>query len=145
MAGWWTIVRIAHVLGACIWVGSLVAFTFFVRPGAQRTLGPADSEELINRSGRQIGFFIAAILVPLQLFSGMALLLHRGFTVVGSSSSLYRTIILTKIVIFFVVIAISAAHGVASARSAKNASRILAYLALGGSLALTAMGAALVS
>lgn len=144
MAGWWTYVRIAHVLGASIWVGSLVAFAFFVRPAAETSLAEGDSERFIERAGRSLGFFIAGVLIPLQLFTGLALLLHRGFRIAGLGSGLYGKLIVAKLFLFFVVVGISAAHGVASARSKAGASRVLAYLALAGSLVLAALGAALI-
>ena len=145
MAGWWTLIRILHVLGASVWVGSLVAFTFFVRPAAERQLGSDRAKELIDKSGRTLGFFIAGFLVPLQLFTGLALLLRRGFRLAGlGSESLYARIIVVKIVLFFVVVGISALHGALSARSSEGSSRMLAWLALAGSVILLALGAALV-
>jgi putative copper export protein len=144
MAGWWTFVRIAHVIGASIWVGSLVAFTFFVRPAAEKSLEEADSKRFVDRAGRSLGFFIAGILVPVQLFTGIALLMNKGFRLSGFGSGLYGKLILAKLVLFFVVVGISAAHGVVSSKSRTQASRTLAYLALAGSLLLAALGAALV-
>lgn len=144
MAGWWTFVRIAHVVGASIWVGSLVAFTFFVRPAAENILEEADSERFLERSGRSLGFFVAGVLVPVQFFTGLALLMQKGFRLQGLGGGLYGKLIVAKIVLFFVVVGISAAHGVAASRSKREASRILAYLALAGSLGVAALGAALI-
>jgi uncharacterized membrane protein len=145
LAGWWTLIRILHVLGASVWVGSLVAFTFFLRPAAERQLEADRAKELVDKSGRTLGFFIAGFLVPVQLFTGLALLLKRGFRLAGlGSESLYARIIVIKIVLFFVVVGISALHGALSARSPDGSSRILAWLALAGSLVLLGLGAALV-
>lgn len=122
-----------------------MAFTFFVRPAAERQLGSDRAKELIDKSGRTLGFFIAGFLVPLQLFTGLALLLRRGFRLAGlGSESLYARIIVVKIVLFFVVVGISALHGALSARSSEGSSRMLAWLALAGSVILLALGAALV-
>lgn len=145
MAGWWTLVRIVHVLSAAIWVGSLVAFAFFFRPTVERELSGDDAARLVDRSGRTLGFFVAGVLVPVQLFSGLALLLYRGFRIGGfGGDSLYARLVMAKVVLFFVVVGVSAAHGVASTRGAAGASRSLATLALVGSVALAALGAAMV-
>ncbi len=144
MAGWWTLVRIVHVLGASIWLGSLVAFTFLVRPQAERTLSEGDAFDFLQRSGRPLGFFIAGVLVPVQLFSGLALLLRRGFNFATAGGSLYGRLIVAKILLFFLVVGVSAAHGAVSTRRQQGASRVLAYLALLGSFSLVVLGASLV-
>lgn len=145
MAGWWTLVRIVHVLSAAVWVGGLVAFAFFFRPTAERELPGDEAARLVDRAGRTLGFFVAGVLVPVQLFSGLALLLYRGFRITGfGSESLYAKLVMAKILLFLVVVGVSAAHGVASTRGAAGASRALATLALAGSVVLAAVGAAMV-
>ncbi len=133
-----------HVVGASIWLGSLVAVTFVVRPQAERTLEEEDAYRFLQRTGRPLGFFIAGVLVPVQLFSGLALLLRKGFDFATAGGSLYGRLIVAKILLFFLVVGISAAHGAVSARRQQGASRVLAYLALAGSFSLVVLGASLV-
>lgn len=76
MLGLWSLVRFVHVLGAVIWLGGQLTISALVLPAARRRLESADRAVLMRTLGMRFGIATVAVLIPLQVATGIALAAH---------------------------------------------------------------------
>ncbi|MEN8652560.1 hypothetical protein ABCR94_18640 [Streptomyces sp. 21So2-11] len=76
----WAFVRFAHVTGAALWVGGQLALSLVVLPLARRMLTPEARSGFTQQAGRRFGLLTAAVFLPVQLTTGVAMAWHKGVT-----------------------------------------------------------------
>ncbi|MFI7705603.1 hypothetical protein [Nonomuraea sp. NPDC049480] len=77
---WWSVVRFLHVLSAALWVGGQLTVSLVVLPLARRLLDEQRRAEVLGAVGRRFGIITAAVFLPAQLGSGVALAWRKGVT-----------------------------------------------------------------
>lgn len=125
MINGWTIVRFLHVLSAAVWVGGLVILTFYVNPTIKEGLPQDESAPIVTRLGKRVGITLMAVLMPVLIATGVALLAHRGVRAATLLSSSYGRILFAKLGLVVVVVVVAAIHGVVTSRGQKALSRVL--------------------
>lgn len=139
----WTFVRFVHVLAAAIWVGGLIALSGLVIPMVMKRLPEAEARPLVRTAGKRFGMILVALLLPIQLVTGLALLWHRNINVATMMQIPYGKIFTAKMFVLVAVVAAAALHGVASARGQKTLSRVIALATLVGSAVIVLLATAL--
>lgn len=139
---WWTVVQFLHVLGAALWVGGQLAVSLVVLPLARRMLDTDRRAELLTAIGRRFGVLTAAVFLPVQLATGVALAWRHGVTWASLAEPGYGRALTAKLVLFAMVMVAAALHGRASGRRPLFA-RAMAIAALAGSVGVVLLAAAL--
>lgn len=139
---WWTVVQFLHVLGAALWVGGQLAVSLVVLPLARRMLDTDRRAELLTAIGRRFGVLTAAVFLPVQLVTGVALAWHHGVTWASLAEPGYGRTLTAKLVLFAAVMVAAALHGRASGRRPVFA-RVMAISALAGSVGVVLLATAL--
>jgi uncharacterized membrane protein len=139
----WTLVRFVHVLAAMVWVGGQLLLSLLVLPVLRR-LDATSLAPLTREVGVRFGIFTAAIFLPLQIASGIALAAHRGLTLSDLAEPGYGRTLGEKVSLFALVLLVSGLHGVAVGRGQDRLARVLAVATLLGSVGVVLLATALV-
>lgn len=141
----WTYVLFVHVLGAIIWVGGQLTLSLVVVPVSRSQL--PDEEQrlaLLREAGRRYALVAVAIVLPLQVATGLALAFHQGVDGGSFGSGEWGQILSVKIVLVVVAVGLAALHGVLSARQRTRDAKVASYAGLLASLVVVLLGVALV-
>ncbi|GAA2495165.1 hypothetical protein GCM10010406_34200 [Streptomyces thermolineatus] len=141
--GLWALVRFAHVAGAALWVGGQLALSLVVLPLARRTLDPEARGRFAREAGRRFGVLTAAVFLPVQLGTGVAMAWHKGVTWSSPAEPGYGRTLAAKLALFTAVMVAAALHGWAHGRGRPGLARVLAVGSLAGSLGVVLLAAAL--
>ncbi|MFI2376243.1 hypothetical protein ACH5AO_14410 [Streptomyces sp. NPDC018964] len=141
--GPWALVRFAHVAGAALWVGGQLALSLVVLPLARRLLAPDAKDRFTAEAGRRFGMLTAALFLPVQLGTGIAMAWHKGVTWASLAEPGYGGTLAAKLALFALVMAAAAGHGIAHARHRPGPARALAVVSLVGSLGVVLLATAL--
>ncbi|MEU8325785.1 hypothetical protein AB0C33_46105 [Nonomuraea sp. NPDC048881] len=140
---WWAVVRFLHVLGAALWVGGQLAVSLVLLPLARRLLDDERRALVLGAVGRRFGLLTAALFLPLQLATGVAIAWHKGVTWASLAEPGYGRVLAAKLLLFCAVMAAAALHGWAAARARPRLARTMAVSALVGSIGVVLLAAAL--
>lgn len=140
---WWSIVRFMHVLSAALWVGGQITVSLVVLPLARRLLEEQRRAKMLAAVGRRFGIITAAVFLPVQLGTGVALAWRKGVTWASLTEPGYGRILAAKLLLFCAVMAAAALHGWASGTARPRLARALAVTALVGSLGVVLLATAL--
>lgn len=128
----WAVVRFFHVLGAVGWVGGQLVLSAVVVPVVRARLGPgADRTALLRDTGRRFAVVANGVLLPMLVFTGVALAVHRRVDFADLGGSTYGRLLATKLALVIASVALAGAHGVAARRNPA----LSRPLAIGGLLA----------
>ena len=141
--GLWSLVRFAHVTGAALWVGGQLVLSLVILPLARRRMEPRAWRELTAAAGRRFGRLTAAVFLPVQLGTGVAIAWHRGVTWASLAEPGYGRVLAAKLGLFTLVMLAAALHGMAHARGRAGLARGLAVTSLVGSLGVVLLATAL--
>jgi uncharacterized membrane protein len=137
-------VRFVHVLSAMAWVGGQLMLSLLVLPVVRRRLDAASRAPLTREVGVRFGIFTVAVFLPLQVVTGIALAAHRGVTVGDLAEAGYGRTLGEKVILFALVLLVSALHGVAVGRGQDRLARLLGIATLLGSVGVVLLATALV-
>jgi len=140
---WWTVVRFLHVLGAALWVGGQLTVSLVVLPLARRMLDDERRGQVLTAVGRRFGVLTAAVFLPVQLVTGVAIAWHHGVTWASLAEPGYGRILAAKLLLFCAVMAAAGAHGWASGAGRPRLARVMAVGSLVGSLGVVLLATAL--
>ncbi|WP_433237945.1 hypothetical protein ACQPYK_29895 [Streptosporangium sp. CA-135522] len=140
---WWSVVRFLHVLSAALWVGGQLTVSLVVLPLARRLLDEQRRAEVLSAVGRRFGIVTAAVLLPVQLGTGVALAWRKGVTWASLADPGYGRILAAKLLLFCAVMAAAGLHGWASGAARPRLARAMAVAALVGSLGVVLLATAL--
>ncbi|GAB2961465.1 hypothetical protein ACFMQL_12905 [Nonomuraea fastidiosa] len=140
---WWTVVRFLHVLGAALWVGGQLAVSLVVLPLARRMLDGERRGQVMTAVGRRFGLLTAAVFLPVQLATGVAIAWHHGVTWASLAEPGYGRILAAKLLLFCVVMAAAGVHGWASGAGRPTLARVMAVGSLVGSVGVVLLATAL--
>ncbi|MFB4279879.1 MULTISPECIES: hypothetical protein [unclassified Nonomuraea] len=140
---WWSVVRFAHVLGAALWVGGQLSVSLVLLPLARRLLDEERRGQVLKAVGRRFGLLTAAVFLPVQLASGVAMAWHKGVTWASLAEPGYGRILAAKLLLFCLVMAAAGAHGWATGAGRPRLARALAVTSLVGSLGVVLLATAL--
>ena len=76
----WSLVRFLHVVGAVVWLGGQLTVSALVMPVARDRLPEQARAGLMRVLGMRFGIATVAVLIPLQIATGVALARHKGVT-----------------------------------------------------------------
>src|SRR5665647_3991532 len=74
----WSLVRFLHVVGAVVWLGGQLTVSALVMPVARDRLPTEVRAGLMRVLGMRFGIATVAVLIPLQVATGVALARHKG-------------------------------------------------------------------
>ncbi|GES27303.1 hypothetical protein Aple_102030 [Acrocarpospora pleiomorpha] len=140
---WWSVVRFLHVLSAALWVGGQLTVSLVVLPLARRLLDEHRRAEVLRAVGRRFGIVTAAVFLPVQLATGVALAWRKGVTWASLADPGYGRILAAKLLLFCAVMAAAGLHGWASGAARPSLARAMAVTALVGSLGVVLLATAL--
>ncbi|RJL32812.1 DUF2269 family protein [Bailinhaonella thermotolerans] len=140
---WWSVIRFLHVLSAALWVGGQLTVSLVVLPLARRMFDAGRRAEVLRAVGRRFGLITAAVFLPVQLVTGVALAARKGVTWESLADPGYGRILLAKLLLFCAVMAAAALHGWASGAGRPRLARALAVSSLLGSLGVVLLATAL--
>jgi uncharacterized membrane protein len=140
----WTVVRFLHVLGAIIWVGGQLTITLVVLPPARRALTATDRADVLRAVGKRFAVITATVFLPVQITTGILLADRHGVTWASLLHPGYGRVLAAKLLLFVVVMAATAVHGVAQAGQRPHAARAASITALIGSAGVVLLATGLV-
>lgn len=140
----WTVVRFAHVVGATLWVGGQLTILLVVLPPVRRVLGLRERGGVVKAVGRRFAVITMAGFVPVQIASGWLLAVHRGVTWESLGEPGYGRVLVTKLVLFVLVMLAASLHGIAQGKGRPQAARMASVAALIGSLGVVLLATGLV-
>lgn len=143
MLGLWSLVRFVDVLGAVIWLGGQLTISALVLPAARRRLEAADRADLMRTLGMRFGVATVAVLIPLQVTTGVALAAHKGVTWSALAQPGYGRTLAGKLVAFVLVMLAAGLHGWANSAGRTVLARALAVASLLGSFVVVLLATAL--
>lgn len=141
----WTAVRTLHLLAGAIWVGGQIAIGAVIVPVLRTRADTETRSSLASAFGRRFAGISGAIVIPVLVASGIALLWHHGVQMHMLKSDEWQGLITAKSAFFALSLALVAAHGIASAAGHRSASRLLATGGLMVSIVVVILAAALVT
>lgn len=141
--GPWSLVRFAHVAGAALWVGGQLALSMVILPLARRLLAPEAKDRFTAEAGRRFGMLTGALFLPVQIGTGIAMAWHKGVTWASLAEPGYGRTLAAKLVLFALVMAAAAGHGIAHSRHRTDLARALAVVSLVCSLGVVLLATAL--
>src|SRR5450631_830914 len=139
----WSLVRFLHVVGAVVWLGGQLTLSALVMPVARDRLPTQSRAVLMRILGMRFGIATVAVLIPLQVATGIALARHKGVTVASLAEPGYGRMLAGKLVAFALVMLAAGLHGWAIAGGHKTLARSLAVSALAGSFVVVLLATAL--
>ncbi|MFD0664097.1 hypothetical protein [Thermocatellispora tengchongensis] len=98
---------------------------------------------MLTAVGRRFGIITAAVFLPVQLGTGVALAWRKGVTWASLADPGYGRILAAKLLLFCAVMAAAALHGWASGAGRPRFARIMAISSLAGSLGVVLLATAL--
>lgn len=105
----WTLVRFLHVLGACAWVGGMIAIGAVAVPAA-RAAGDRDAgRRVMTSAGRRFGV-LGLVAWVVILVTGFGLLDHRGLSPADLGDSEYGRRLLAKVVLLLAMGVVTVLH-----------------------------------
>ncbi|MEU8108607.1 hypothetical protein AB0C18_33360 [Nonomuraea muscovyensis] len=140
---WWSVVRFLHVLGAALWVGGQLTVSLIVLPLARRLLDGERRATVLRAVGRRFGLFTAAVFLPVQLGTGVAIAVRKGVTWASLLEPGYGRVLAAKLLLFCAVMLAAGLHGWASGTGRAVTARVLAVASLVGSLGVVLLATAL--
>ncbi|MFD8526751.1 hypothetical protein ACFV0L_05015 [Streptosporangium canum] len=140
---WWSVVRFLHVLSAALWVGGQLTVSLVVLPLARGLLDEQRRAKVMSAVGRRFGIVTAAVFLPVQLGTGVALAWRKGVTWASLADPGYSRILVAKLLLFCAVMAAAGLHGWASGAARPGLARAMAVAALVGSLGVVLLATAL--
>ncbi|MBB6347367.1 hypothetical protein ACWGH8_06180 [Nonomuraea muscovyensis] len=140
---WWSVVRFLHVLGAALWVGGQLTVSLIVLPLARRLLDGERRATVLRAVGRRFGLFTAAVFLPVQLGTGVAIAVRKGVTWASLLEPGYGRVLAAKLLLFCAVMLAAGLHGWASGTGRAGTARALAVASLVGSLGVVLLATAL--
>lgn len=143
MLDMWSLIRFVHVLGAIIWLGGQLTISALVLPVARRRLAEQARADLMQVLGRRFGIATLAVLIPIQVASGVALAAHKGVTVASLATPGYGRTLAGKLLAFVLVMLAAGLHGWANAAGRPVLARALAVGSLLGSFVIVLLATAL--
>ena len=143
MVSWWSLLRFVHVLSAAVWVGGQLTLSALFLPLLRRKL-PADLRATLSSNiGRRFGFYTLTIFLPVQVGSGIGLAMENHVTWASLARPGYGRTLLTKLIVFAVVLTLSGLHGWAHGTGRRTFARALALGSLLGSCVIVLLATAL--
>ena len=139
----WTLIRFLHIMGAVLWVGGQLTLTFIVLPIARRRLSPADQGVVVPPIGRRFAMITLAVMLPVQIATGIALAAQHGVTWSGLAEPGYGRTLAAKLGLVVVAMSASAIHGILSAKGRPKAARVAVTAGLVCSIGIVLLAAAL--
>jgi uncharacterized membrane protein len=139
----WSLVRFLHVVGAVVWLGGQLTLSALVMPVARDRLPTQSRVVLMRILGMRFGIATVAVLIPLQVATGIALARHKGVTVASLAEPGYGRMLAGKLVAFALVMLAAGLHGWAIAGGHKTLARSLAVASLAGSFVVVLLATAL--
>ncbi|GAA1733230.1 hypothetical protein GCM10009734_43170 [Nonomuraea bangladeshensis] len=136
-------VRFLHVLGAALWVGGQLSVSLVLLPPARRLLDEQRRGQVLSAVGRRFGLLTAAVFLPVQLATGVAIAWHKGVTWASLAEPGYGRILAAKLVLFCAVMAAAGAHGWLTGAGRPRLARVMAVTSLVGSLGVVLLATAL--
>ena len=118
--------RFLHVVGAVVWLGGQLTVSALVMPVACDRLPPEARAGLMRVLGMRFGIATVAVLIPLQVATGVALARHKGVTVASLAEPGYGRMLAGKLVAFALVMLAAGLHGWAVAAGRRTLARSLA-------------------
>lgn len=143
MVTWWSLLRFVHVLSAAIWVGGQLTLSLLLLPLLRRRLPVELRETLSSSIGKRFGIYTVTVFLPVQIASGIWLARYHGVTWASLAEPGYGRTLLTKLIVFAVVMLLSGLHGWAYGTGRLGVARALALGALLGSCVIVLLAAAL--
>ncbi|MEU4510580.1 hypothetical protein AB0G05_13870 [Nonomuraea wenchangensis] len=140
---WWSVVRFLHVLGAALWVGGQLSVSLVLLPLARRLLDEQRRGQVLSAVGRRFGLLTAAVFLPVQLATGVAIAWHKGVTWASLAEPGYGRVLAAKLVLFCAVMAAAGAHGWLTGAGRPRLARVMAVTSLVGSLGVVLLATAL--
>ncbi len=140
---WWSVVRFLHVLSAALWVGGQLTVSLVVLPLARRMLDEERRARVMTAVGRRFGLITAAVFLPVQLGTGVAIAWHKGVTWASLAEPGYGRILAAKLGLFCAVMAAAGLHGWANGAGHRRVARALAIASLIGSIGVILLATAL--
>lgn len=140
----WSLIRFAHVTSAALWVGGQLVLSLVVAP-LLRLHGSADDQQALLRAvGRRFGVLTAAVLLPLQIATGVAMMVHRQVGLSDLDEPGYGRLLGIKLSLVALILVVVVVHGVLASRGRHRASRAMAIISLVLSLGVIVLATALV-
>jgi uncharacterized membrane protein len=142
----WTIVRFLHILGAIVWVGGQLTITLVVLPPARRALSATERADVLGAVGRRFAVLTGAVFLPVQIATGALLAGRHGVTwssLLQPENGYARTLA-AKLLLFALVMAAAAVHGIAQGTQRPTVSRAASITALIGSVGVVLLATGLV-
>jgi uncharacterized membrane protein len=139
----WSLVRFLHVVGAVVWLGGQLTVSALVMPVARERLPEETRAGLMRVLGMRFGIATMAVLIPLQLATGVALAQHKGVTVASLAEPGYGRMLAGKLVAFTLVMLAAGLHGWAISAGRRTLARSLAVSSLAGSFVVVLLAIAL--
>ncbi|MFG1616562.1 hypothetical protein ACGFI3_27705 [Nonomuraea wenchangensis] len=140
---WWSVVRFLHVLGAALWVGGQLSVSLVLLPLARRLMDEQRRGQVLSAVGRRFGLLTAAVFLPVQLATGVAIAWHKGVTWASLAEPGYGRILAAKLLLFCAVMAAAGAHGWLTGAGRPRLARVMAVTSLVGSLGVVLLATAL--
>jgi uncharacterized membrane protein len=137
----WSFVRFLHVVGAVVWLGGQLTLSALVMPVARDRLSEEARASLMR--GMRFGIATLAVLIPLQVATGVALARHKGVTMASLAQPGYGRMLAGKLVAFALVMLAAGLHGWAVAAGRRTLARSLAVSSLAGSFVVVLLATAL--
>ena len=139
----WSLVRFLHVVGAVVWLGGQLTVSALVMPVARNRLPEEARAGLMRDLGMRFGIATMAVLIPIQLATGVALARHKGVTMASLTQPGYGRMLAGKLVAFALVMLAAGLHGWAISVGRRNLARSLAVSSLAGSFVVVLLATAL--
>jgi len=139
----WSLVRFLHVVGAVVWLGGQLTVSALVMPVARQRLPVEARAGLMRVLGMRFGIATVAVLIPIQLATGVVLARHKGVTLASLAEPGYGRMLAGKLVAFALVMLAAGLHGWAIAAGRQTLARSLAVSSLAGSFVVVLLATAL--
>ncbi len=143
MVSWWSLVRFIHVLSAAVWVGGQLTLSLLFLPLLRNKLPGELRATLSSSIGRRFAFYTMTVFLPVQVASGIGLAIEHHVTWASLAHPGYGRTLLTKLVVFAVVLVLSGVHGWLHSTGRTVQARALAVTSLVGSCVIILLATAL--
>ena len=126
-----------------VFVGGQLMLSGIVLPALRSRLTPEEGLPIIHATARRFALIANAVLLPILLATGLALLSHRGVSWETLGRPGYGRLLSIKLSLVVLTVVLGAVHGVLAGRRPGSA-RPLAIGGLGTSLTIVVFATALV-
>jgi uncharacterized membrane protein len=132
-----------HVLSAAVWVGGQLTLSALFLPALRRHLPEPTRSRLSTRIGKRFGVYTVVVFLPVQVGSGIGLAIQRHGTWSSLAHPGYGRTLLTKLIVFGLVLLLSGLHGWAHGTGRIAFARAIALSSLFGSCVIILLATAL--